>query len=346
MPTTQPNAARRYARLTSDPRRLAAVRATGLPEGRGPRDRFEQLAAVAARLLDAPVAIISLVDAERDVWVGLTGVPPTLAAAGGTTMRPSFCQAIIASTRSALAIRDARTSSVFAEFPSVRALGVGACLGVPLITRNGHALGTCCVYDMKPRDWTPQDIETLSAFGVGAVAEMERLAALSTGDEISDAVVRYLAAAVARHFSALAGPLPTGGSVDLAVTAHDIWRLLQIVAGEEASVTLDFADGMSPVAVDHARMVRLLVTLVTGARQALNGRGWIQIAGESGDMNTVRMTIRAVNANAPLGVPLARSAIVAADQLLGVCGGQVATHDDTRAVALLRTAERGGDRLE
>ena len=375
MPTTQPNAARRYARITSDPRRLAAVRATGLPEGRGPRDRFERLAAVAARLLDAPVAIVSLVDAERDIWVGLTGVPAAIAAAGGTTMRPSFCQAIIASTRDVLAIPDARVDSVFSTFPSVRALGVVACLGVPLITRAGHALGSCCVYDMKPRDWTAHDIETLTALGAGAVAEMERLAAVSAGDETSDAVVRYLGAAidtidtlarvspqqcdtsritrvsrtasiVARQFATLARPLPVGGAVDLAVTAHDVWRLLQIVAGEEASVTLDFADGLPMVAIDQTRMVRLLVTLVAGARDALNGRGWIQVAAEAGEPNTVRMTVRAVNANAPLGVPLSGAAIIAADQLLRVCGGQVATHADTLAVALLRAAESARDRIE
>lgn len=375
MPTTQPNAARRYSRITSDARRLAAVRATGLPEGRGPRDRFERLAAVAARLLDAPVAIVSLVDAERDVWVGLTGVPPAVAAAGGTTMRPSFCQAIIASTGDVLAIRDARVDSVFSTFPSVTALGVVACLGVPLVTRAGLALGSCCVYDMKPRDWTAHDIDTLRALGAGAVAEMERLAAVTATDETSDAVVRYLgaaidtidtlarlspkqcdtsritrvsstAAAVARQFGTLARPLPPSGSVNLAVTAHDVWRLLQIVAGEEASVTLDFADGLPAVAIDHARMVRLLVTLVAGARDALNGRGWIQVAAESGETNTVRMTVRAVNAAAPLGVPMSAGAIISADQLLRVCGGQVATHDDTVAVALLRAAESGRDRLE
>jgi hypothetical protein len=274
-----------------------------------------------------------------------------------------------------LAIRDARVDSVFSTFPSVRALGVVACLGVPLVTRAGLALGSCCVYDMKPRDWSEHDIETLRALGVGAVAEMERLAAVTASDETSDAVVRYLGAAidtidtlarvmqsqcdtsritrvshtaatVARQFGTLGRPLPPSGSVDLAVTAHDAWRLLQIVAGEEASVTLDFADRLPAVAIDHTRVVRLLVTLVAGARDALNGRGWIQIAAESGETEKVRMTVRAVNAGAPLGVPMSSGAIIAADQLLRVCGGQVATHDDTVAVALLRTADRGRDRLE
>jgi hypothetical protein len=376
MPTTQPNAARRYARITSDTRRLAAVRATGLPEGRGPRDRFERLAAVAARLLDAPVAIVSLVDADRDVWVGLSGVPAELAAAGGTSVRPSFCQAIIASTRDVLAISDARTSSLFATFPAVQLLGVVACLGVPLITRAGHALGSCCVYDMKPRNWTPHDIENLTALGAGAVAEMERLAAVGVADETSDAVVRYLGAAidtietfirvmpgqcdtsriarvtrtaavVARQFSTLARPLHLAdGSVDLAVTTHETWRLLQIVAGEEASVTLDFPDGLPKVTISHTRAVRLLVTHIAGARDALHGRGWIQVAAECDAPGMMRLTVRAVNASAPLGVPFFGGAISAADQLLRVCGGQVTTHDDTVAVALLRTADSGRDRLE
>ena len=377
MPTTQPNAARRFARITSDPRRLAAVRATGLPEGRSPRDRFEQLAAVAARLLDAPVAIVSLVDAERDVWVGLTGVPTAVAAAGGTTMRPSFCQAIIASTHDALAIRDARADPVFATFPSVSALGVVACLGVPLVTRAGLPLGSCCVYDMRPRDWTPHDIETLSALGAGAVAEMERLAAVTAGDETSGAVVSYLgsaietidtlarvmpaqcdtsriirvsktAATIARQFGALTRPLPSTstGSVRLAITAHDVWRLLQIVAGPEASVTLDLADDLPAVAIDEACLIRLLVTLVCGARDALGGRGWIQIAGEAGESDTVRITVRAVNARAPLGVPLSRASILSADSLLRRSGGEVSMPDGTVAVALVRAAQSGRDRLE
>jgi hypothetical protein len=375
MPTTQPNAARRYARITSEPRRLAAVRATGLHEGRGPRDRFQRLAAVAARLLHAPVAIVSLVDEERDVWVGLTGVPPTIAAAGGTTMRPSFCQAIIASTSDVLAIRDARTDSLYSTFPSVRALGVVATLGVPLVTRNGLPLGSCCVYDMQPRDWTDDDIDTLRALAAGAVAEMERLAAVATADETSDAVVRYLGAAidtidtlarvmpgqcdtsritrvsrtaaqVARQFGTLARPLPAGGRVDLASTAHDVWRLLQIVAGEEASVTLDFAEGLPAVAIDDNRVVRVLVTLVAGARDALGGRGWIQVAADANGDSAVRLSVRAVNAGAPLGIPLAAGAIAAADQLLRARGGQVATHDDALAVALIRTAESSGDRVE
>jgi hypothetical protein len=367
MPTMQPNAARRYARITSDARRLAAVRATGLPEGRGPRDRFERLAAVAARLLDAPVAIVSLVDAERDIWVGLTGVPPVLAAAGGTTMRPSFCQAIIAGTGEGLAVRDARTDSLYSTFPSVRALGVVACLGVPLVTRTGLALGSCCVYDMKPRDWTADDIETLRALGAGAVAEMERLAAITTADETSDAVVRYLGAAVdtidtlarvmpgpcdasritrvsstagavARQFATLAQPLPTKGNTDLAGTAHGAWRLLQVVAGEAASVTLDFAEGLPAVAIDDARLVRVLVTLVAGARDVLGGRGWVQVAAEGAASNEVRLTVRAVNADAPIGVPLTAGTIAAADQLLRPCGGHVAVYDTTLAVATLPSA--------
>jgi hypothetical protein len=231
----------------------------------------------------------------------------------------------------------------------VRALGVVACLGVPLVTRAGLALGSCCVYDMKPRDWSEHDIETLRALGAVAIAEMQRLAAVTASDETSDAIVRYLGAAidtidtlarvtpsqcdtsritgvsktaatVARQFGTLARPLPPSGSVELAVTAHDVWRLLQIVAGEGASVTLDVAEGLPAVTVDQARIVRLLVTLVAGARR----EHW---------RAPRRSAVERRHPQPPTNCSI-------------VCGGQVATHDDTIAVALLRSAERGPDRLE
>ncbi len=377
-PTTRPHAVRRYAHVTSDVRRLAAVRATGLPEGRGPRDRFQRLAATTARLLAAPVAIISLVDADRDVWVSTVGVPPALAAAGGTTLRPSFCQAIIAETGAQLAIRDARADPIFSTFPSVIGLGVVACLGVPLTTRGGHALGSCCVYDYTVRDWTNDDIDSLHTLAAGAVSEMERLSGAVFRDEAGAAVVRYLSAAldsvdtfcqvmpgscnttritrisraagaVARHFSTLFRPLPAPtehqATLDVPTTLHDAWRLLQILAGDEASVTLDLADALPPARLDAARLVRVLVTLVGAARDAVGGRGWIQIAAEpAAPPHGVRLTLRALSSGEPLGVPVPQSVVSTADDLLRCCGGSVRLGDDATVVASLPGAEAGSHR--
>jgi hypothetical protein len=165
-----------WERATVQPHRLAAVRATGLVGG-GRRDRFRRLAGLAARLVRAPVGLVSLVESDRDIWVGVVGVPDEIAAQGGTTVRPSFCQAIIATQGAPLAINDARADPIFREVPGVAMFGIVACLGVPVITRGGAALGSLCVYDFVPREWTADDVEALSALSDGVAAEFENATA-------------------------------------------------------------------------------------------------------------------------------------------------------------------------
>ena len=57
--------------------------------------------------------------------------------------------------------------------PCIPAAGVVAYAGVPLMTRTGHALGTLCVIDRKPRSWTSEQIETLKTLGAAALAQIE-----------------------------------------------------------------------------------------------------------------------------------------------------------------------------
>ena len=52
--------------------------------------------------------------------------------------------------------------------PAVRDLGIGAYLGVPIATADGHALGTVCVTEPGPRAWTAHDVLVLQ--GVAAAA--------------------------------------------------------------------------------------------------------------------------------------------------------------------------------
>ena len=62
-----------------DPERLAAVRATGLLDT-GPEDNFDRLASLAAMLLDAPMAFVTLVDDRRSFWKSAIGALPPEAA--------------------------------------------------------------------------------------------------------------------------------------------------------------------------------------------------------------------------------------------------------------------------
>ena len=57
---------------------------------------------------------------------------------------------------------------------AIRDLDVIAYVGVPLIPASGHALGTLCVIDHRPRTWTREQIDALQVLTTSVVAEIER----------------------------------------------------------------------------------------------------------------------------------------------------------------------------
>jgi len=156
-----------------EPERLTAVKT--LMHGRR-RPALDRLADVAARVLAAPVGLVTLVDEDRQLFAGCVGVShEPWASQGGTPISHSFCQHAIAA-REPLIVSDAREHPVLQTNPAIRDLDVIAYLGVPLITADGHALGTLCVIDHKPRVWTTEQVRILSDLAASVVTEL-RLAA-------------------------------------------------------------------------------------------------------------------------------------------------------------------------
>jgi GAF domain-containing protein len=151
-----------------DPARLDAVKALA---GR-PRPALDRLADVASRVLATPVGLVTLVDADRQLFAGCVGVDQEpWASDRGTPISHSFCQHAIAA-REPLVVSDAREHPVLKTNPAIRDLDVIAYLGVPLITADGHALGTLCVIDHKPRVWTTEQVDILSALAQSVVTEL------------------------------------------------------------------------------------------------------------------------------------------------------------------------------
>ena len=56
---------------------------------------------------------------------------------------------------------------------AVADLQIVAYLGIPLITSEGHSLGTFAVIDTVPREWTPDDVTTLGDLAASALTEIE-----------------------------------------------------------------------------------------------------------------------------------------------------------------------------
>jgi sigma-B regulation protein RsbU (phosphoserine phosphatase) len=153
-----------------DPARLAAVRATALLDT-APDDAFDRLAALAAELLAAPFAFVTLVDDRRSFWKAAIGLPA--GAARGSAIEDSFCQYVI-SEPGVLLIDDAAAHSLTCENPAIERMGVAAWAGATLLGPGGEALGSFCVVDTRRRQWTAQDAEVLRSLAEAASAVVAR----------------------------------------------------------------------------------------------------------------------------------------------------------------------------
>ena len=166
----------------AEPGRLAALHDSALLDS-PPEEQFDRLARLAARVVNAPVALVSAVDEDRQFFKSCLGLPEPWATRRETPLSHSFCQHVVAA-REPVVIRDAREDELMRDNLAIRDLGVIAYLGVPLITREGHAIGTLCVIDHQPRIWTSEEIDLVQDVAAAVVTEItlrgEGLAQAST----------------------------------------------------------------------------------------------------------------------------------------------------------------------
>lgn len=164
-----------------NPRRLAAVKATGLLDS-GSTKNLDRLTRIGARLLDVPVTFISLVDDGRDFYPSHYGFAEPLASerqlAGQT-----FCHFTI-ERESPLAIPDTRAHPAYRNVPTVNSLGVAAYLGAPLVLLSGEVIGAFCAIDFVPRAWTNVQIQDAVDLASLVITEIEsRQMAIDTQKE-------------------------------------------------------------------------------------------------------------------------------------------------------------------
>jgi hypothetical protein len=158
------------AAAVEDAGRLDALHATGLVDS-DVTPEFDRLARLAAHVLQAPVALVSLVDRDRQFFKSCLGLPEPWASARQSPLTHSFCQHAVAS-REPLIVTDAREHPVLRGNLAIRDMGVIAYAGIPLIDAGGHALGTLCVIDSQPRHWTSQQVGLLADIAASVVTEI------------------------------------------------------------------------------------------------------------------------------------------------------------------------------
>lgn len=150
--------------------RLEALRGTDLLDS-PPERAFDRLTHFACRLLKVPVALVSLVGAERQFFKSSRGLSEPWASRRGTLLSHSFCQHVVSSNEP-LIINDAREHPLVRDNPAIDDLGVVAYLGIPLLTPEGSVIGSLCAIDSIPREWSEDDVEVLSDLAAIAMSEI------------------------------------------------------------------------------------------------------------------------------------------------------------------------------
>ena len=119
-------------------------------------ERFDRITRLASRLFDVPIALVSLVDADRQWFKSRHGV-----SMAQTDAFQSFCRHAIQQD-DVLVVRDARDDPRFADNPCVAGEeGIRFYAGSPLATADGTRVGTLCVVDRTPREFTLEQAAAL-----------------------------------------------------------------------------------------------------------------------------------------------------------------------------------------
>jgi GAF domain-containing protein len=121
---------------------------------------LDRLVRLAADLMAAPIATLTIVEKERQVFAAHVGLPEALAA-GYSSIELSICQYAVAIGRP-LVVGDCRQDPLLGAHPAVVSLGAAAYAGIPLITLDGYPVGTLCAVDAVPRNWSHQQVMQLT----------------------------------------------------------------------------------------------------------------------------------------------------------------------------------------
>jgi GAF domain-containing protein len=133
-----------------------------------PEELFDDLTELAARICEAPIALISLVDEKRQWFKAKVGTTLT-----ETSRDVSFCAHAIQQA-GLFIVPDASKDPRFADNPLVTSdPKIRFYAGAPLITADGHALGTLCIIDTIPRELRADQKQALAILARHVVSQLE-----------------------------------------------------------------------------------------------------------------------------------------------------------------------------
>ena len=156
--------------IDNEHERLTAMQNLGLAGAR--RRSFDEVAKQVAEAFGAPIALVSMITTDQQLMPGAQGLPPDLNASREVLREESVCGHVVA-TDEVIVSEDVTKDPRFTNNPLVLEKGIRFYAGAPLRTSAGLVLGSLCVIDMEPREFSDEERVRLQNMADDLMAELE-----------------------------------------------------------------------------------------------------------------------------------------------------------------------------
>jgi GAF domain-containing protein len=159
----------------NDDQRLKALHAVNLA-----KFDFQPFTAKMSRIFEIPIAMLSLVDRDVQQFAAQTGLPERLAKAGDSPRETSICGHVVAADETII-VEDLARDPRFANNPMIKENRWRFYAGAPVRSPDGHAIGSLCLIDTTPREFTKRERRLLNEYAADVSNEIARAAKNAKG---------------------------------------------------------------------------------------------------------------------------------------------------------------------